>query len=172
MIRLTQPELVHDKKQQGSSSPDEGATAVKKEAEAEPITSQTADPASSGTESSLLTVDQLLINRTHKQTPRLLFQTRWMKQGINPRTPPPPQETPRSWGNQQSPQEERHRRSPARTPSFSACLRFWTITTTPSLQCRSAIALRSLFMLDSFHFSPLLSPDLLEPTNVSAFVFC
>uniref|UniRef100_A0A3P8ULC6 Ubiquitin carboxyl-terminal hydrolase n=1 Tax=Cynoglossus semilaevis TaxID=244447 RepID=A0A3P8ULC6_CYNSE len=26
MIRLTQPELVHDKKQQGSSSPDEGAT--------------------------------------------------------------------------------------------------------------------------------------------------
>uniref|UniRef100_A0A3P8UJR8 Ubiquitin carboxyl-terminal hydrolase n=1 Tax=Cynoglossus semilaevis TaxID=244447 RepID=A0A3P8UJR8_CYNSE len=47
MIRLTQPELVHDKKQQGSSSPDEGATAVKKEAEAEPITSQTADPASS-----------------------------------------------------------------------------------------------------------------------------
>lgn len=61
MIRLTQPELVHDKKQQGSSSPDEGATVVKKEVEAEPITSQTADPASSGTESSLLTgstVDQ------------------------------------------------------------------------------------------------------------------
>ncbi|XP_070758852.1 ubiquitin carboxyl-terminal hydrolase BAP1 isoform X4 [Enoplosus armatus] len=45
MIRLTQPELVHDKKQQGSSSPDDGTTAIKKEADVVPVTSQ----ASSGT---------------------------------------------------------------------------------------------------------------------------
>ncbi|XP_041835652.1 ubiquitin carboxyl-terminal hydrolase BAP1 isoform X2 [Melanotaenia boesemani] len=36
MIRLTQPELVHDKKQQDSSSPDETTTAIKKEADAGP----------------------------------------------------------------------------------------------------------------------------------------
>lgn len=40
MIRLTQPELVHDKKQQDSSSPDDGTAAIKKEADAEPVTSQ------------------------------------------------------------------------------------------------------------------------------------
>ncbi|XP_042263393.1 ubiquitin carboxyl-terminal hydrolase BAP1 isoform X1 [Thunnus albacares] len=40
MIRLTQPELVHDKKQQDSSSPDDSTTAIKKEADAEPVTSQ------------------------------------------------------------------------------------------------------------------------------------
>ncbi|KAL7407642.1 hypothetical protein ABVT39_011551 [Epinephelus coioides] len=43
MIRLTQPELVHDKKQQESSSTDDNTTAVKKEADAEPVTSQGAD---------------------------------------------------------------------------------------------------------------------------------
>ncbi|XP_074492516.1 ubiquitin carboxyl-terminal hydrolase BAP1 [Sebastes fasciatus] len=43
MIRLTQPELVHDKKQQESSSPDDGTTAIKKEADVEPVTSQGAD---------------------------------------------------------------------------------------------------------------------------------
>uniref|UniRef100_A0A3Q3Q4Z1 ubiquitinyl hydrolase 1 n=1 Tax=Monopterus albus TaxID=43700 RepID=A0A3Q3Q4Z1_MONAL len=43
MIRLTQPELVHDKKQQDSSSPDDGTTAIKKEADTEPVTSQRAD---------------------------------------------------------------------------------------------------------------------------------
>ncbi|GAA6221871.1 ubiquitin carboxyl-terminal hydrolase BAP1 isoform X1 [Lates japonicus] len=47
MIRLTQPELVHDKKQQDSSSPDDGATTIKKEADTEPVTSQGADQASS-----------------------------------------------------------------------------------------------------------------------------
>ncbi|XP_061583189.1 ubiquitin carboxyl-terminal hydrolase BAP1 isoform X2 [Cololabis saira] len=40
MIRLTQPELVHDKKQQDSSSPDENTTAIKKEADSGPGTSQ------------------------------------------------------------------------------------------------------------------------------------
>ncbi|KAM6927756.1 ubiquitin carboxyl-terminal hydrolase BAP1 [Xenentodon cancila] len=40
MIRLTQPELVHDKKQQDSSSLDENIPAVKKEADAGPGTSQ------------------------------------------------------------------------------------------------------------------------------------
>lgn len=44
MIRLTQPELVHDKKQQESSSPDDSTTAVKKETDVEPVTSQRADP--------------------------------------------------------------------------------------------------------------------------------
>lgn len=49
MIRLTQPELVHDKKHQDSSSPDDGTAAIKKEADAEPVTSQGTDQASSGT---------------------------------------------------------------------------------------------------------------------------
>ncbi len=49
MIRLTQTELVHDKKQQDSPSPDDGTAAIKKEADAEPVTSQGTDPASSGT---------------------------------------------------------------------------------------------------------------------------
>uniref|UniRef100_A0AAX7UA70 ubiquitinyl hydrolase 1 n=1 Tax=Astatotilapia calliptera TaxID=8154 RepID=A0AAX7UA70_ASTCA len=48
MIRLTQPELVHDKKQQGSSSPDESSVTVKKEADADPVTSQGGEHASSG----------------------------------------------------------------------------------------------------------------------------
>ncbi|XP_056220193.1 ubiquitin carboxyl-terminal hydrolase BAP1 isoform X1 [Seriola aureovittata] len=47
MIRLTQPELVHDKKQQDSSSPDDSATAIKKETDVEPVTAQGADQASS-----------------------------------------------------------------------------------------------------------------------------
>uniref|UniRef100_A0A667Y5D0 ubiquitinyl hydrolase 1 n=1 Tax=Myripristis murdjan TaxID=586833 RepID=A0A667Y5D0_9TELE len=50
LIRLTQPELVQDKKQQDSSSPDDTATAIKKEVDAEPVTSQGAQQASSGTE--------------------------------------------------------------------------------------------------------------------------
>lgn len=49
MIRLTQPELVHDKKQQDSSTPDDGTTALKKEANVVPVTSQGTDQASSGT---------------------------------------------------------------------------------------------------------------------------
>ncbi|XP_038552674.1 ubiquitin carboxyl-terminal hydrolase BAP1 isoform X2 [Micropterus salmoides] len=47
MIRLTQPELVHDKKQQDSSTPDDGTTALKKEANVVPVTSQGTDQASS-----------------------------------------------------------------------------------------------------------------------------
>ncbi|XP_040014816.1 ubiquitin carboxyl-terminal hydrolase BAP1 isoform X3 [Xiphias gladius] len=47
MIRLTQPELVHDKKQQDSSSPDDSTTVIKKETDVEPVTSQGADQASS-----------------------------------------------------------------------------------------------------------------------------
>ncbi|TMS18911.1 Ubiquitin carboxyl-terminal hydrolase BAP1 [Larimichthys crocea] len=46
MIRLTQPELVHDKKEK--DSPDDSTAAIKKEADAEPVTSQGADQASSG----------------------------------------------------------------------------------------------------------------------------
>lgn len=49
MIRLTQPELVHDKKEKDSTSTDESTAAIKKEAEAEPVTSQGTDQASSGT---------------------------------------------------------------------------------------------------------------------------
>ncbi|XP_019117996.1 ubiquitin carboxyl-terminal hydrolase BAP1 isoform X2 [Larimichthys crocea] len=45
MIRLTQPELVHDKKEK--DSPDDSTAAIKKEADAEPVTSQGADQASS-----------------------------------------------------------------------------------------------------------------------------
>lgn len=48
MIRLTQPELVHDKKQQDSSSPDDSTATIKKEADVEPVTSRGADRASSG----------------------------------------------------------------------------------------------------------------------------
>uniref|UniRef100_A0A672G5A7 ubiquitinyl hydrolase 1 n=1 Tax=Salarias fasciatus TaxID=181472 RepID=A0A672G5A7_SALFA len=40
MIRLTQTEHVHDKKQQESAPPDESAAAIKKEADAEPVSSQ------------------------------------------------------------------------------------------------------------------------------------
>nr|XP_057921454.1 ubiquitin carboxyl-terminal hydrolase BAP1 [Doryrhamphus excisus] len=47
MIRLTQPEHVHDKKQQDSSTPEGNANSVKKEADAEPAASQGAGPASS-----------------------------------------------------------------------------------------------------------------------------
>ncbi|KAF7665476.1 hypothetical protein LDENG_00142650 [Lucifuga dentata] len=46
MIRLTQPELVQDKKQQDSSPPDESSTAVKKEEDVEPVTTQGTDQAS------------------------------------------------------------------------------------------------------------------------------
>lgn len=49
MIRLTQPELVHDKKEKDSSNPDETTAAIKKEADVEPVTSQTTDQATSGT---------------------------------------------------------------------------------------------------------------------------
>lgn len=49
MIRLTQPELVHDKKQQDTSSADDSTTAIKKENDAEPVTSHGADQPSSGT---------------------------------------------------------------------------------------------------------------------------
>ncbi|XP_053172374.1 ubiquitin carboxyl-terminal hydrolase BAP1 isoform X2 [Scomber japonicus] len=51
MIRLTQPELVHDKKQQDSSSPDDSTATIKKEADVEPVTSRGADRASSVDES-------------------------------------------------------------------------------------------------------------------------
>ncbi|XP_034726014.1 ubiquitin carboxyl-terminal hydrolase BAP1 isoform X2 [Etheostoma cragini] len=43
MIRLSQPEHVHDKKQQESSSPDDSTTSIKKEADVEPVTTQGAD---------------------------------------------------------------------------------------------------------------------------------
>ncbi|XP_076012946.1 ubiquitin carboxyl-terminal hydrolase BAP1 isoform X2 [Genypterus blacodes] len=48
MIRLTQPELVQDKKQQESSAPDDGSASVKKEVDTEPITTPGANKASSG----------------------------------------------------------------------------------------------------------------------------
>ncbi|KAK2915091.1 ubiquitin carboxyl-terminal hydrolase BAP1 isoform X2 [Channa argus] len=47
MIRLTQPELVHDKKQQDTCSADDGATSTKKDSDVEPVTSQGADHPSS-----------------------------------------------------------------------------------------------------------------------------
>ncbi|XP_029358169.1 ubiquitin carboxyl-terminal hydrolase BAP1 isoform X2 [Echeneis naucrates] len=46
MIRLSQPDLVHDKKHQ-DSSPEESTTMVKKESDVEPVASQGADQASS-----------------------------------------------------------------------------------------------------------------------------
>lgn len=49
MIRLTQSEAVHDKKDKDSSSPDDSATTIKKEADAEPVTLQGTDQATSGT---------------------------------------------------------------------------------------------------------------------------
>ncbi|KAM4613845.1 ubiquitin carboxyl-terminal hydrolase BAP1 [Polymixia lowei] len=48
LIRLTQPELVQDKKQQDSSSPDDTATTIKKEPVVEPIPSQGTEQTSSG----------------------------------------------------------------------------------------------------------------------------
>lgn len=49
MIRLTQSESVHDKKDKDSSSPDDSATTIKKEADTEPVTPQGTDQATSGT---------------------------------------------------------------------------------------------------------------------------
>ncbi|KAM3878516.1 ubiquitin carboxyl-terminal hydrolase BAP1 [Diretmus argenteus] len=51
LIRLTQPELVQDKKKQDSSSLDDTAAAIKKEADIEPVPSQRAEQASSANES-------------------------------------------------------------------------------------------------------------------------
>lgn len=47
MIRLTQSDAVHDKKDKDSSSPDDCATTIKKEADAEPVTPQGTDQATS-----------------------------------------------------------------------------------------------------------------------------
>ncbi|XP_068171378.1 ubiquitin carboxyl-terminal hydrolase BAP1 isoform X2 [Antennarius striatus] len=47
MIRLTQTELVHDKKEKDSSSPDDSTTTMKKEAEVEPATTQATEQPSS-----------------------------------------------------------------------------------------------------------------------------
>ncbi|KAM8757052.1 ubiquitin carboxyl-terminal hydrolase BAP1 isoform X1 [Acanthopagrus latus] len=47
MIRLTQPEIVHDKKEKDSSSPDDSTSAIKKEADSEPVTSHGTDQAAS-----------------------------------------------------------------------------------------------------------------------------
>lgn len=49
MIRLTQTELVHEKKEKDSSSPDDSTPAIKKEAESEQVPAQSTDQAPSGT---------------------------------------------------------------------------------------------------------------------------
>lgn len=49
MIRLTQTELIHEKKEKDASSPDDSTTAIKKEAESEPVPAQSTDQAPSGT---------------------------------------------------------------------------------------------------------------------------
>lgn len=48
MIRLTQTELVHEKKEKDSSSPDDSTPAVKNEAESEPVPPQSTDHAPPG----------------------------------------------------------------------------------------------------------------------------
>lgn len=48
MIRLTQSESAHDKKEKDSSSQDDSTTTIKKEADAEPVTPQGTDRATSG----------------------------------------------------------------------------------------------------------------------------
>lgn len=48
MIRLTQTEVVHDKKEKDSSSPDDSTPTVKKEAESEPVPLQSTDQAPPG----------------------------------------------------------------------------------------------------------------------------
>lgn len=55
MIRLTQSESANDKKDKDSSSQDESATTVKKEANAEPVTPQGSDPATSGKKKNTIT---------------------------------------------------------------------------------------------------------------------
>lgn len=50
MIRLTQTELGHEKKEKDSSSPDDGTPAVKKETECEPAPPQSTEQAPPGTE--------------------------------------------------------------------------------------------------------------------------
>lgn len=48
MIRLTQAELVHEKKEKDSSSPNDSTPAVKKEAESESVPAQSTDQAPPG----------------------------------------------------------------------------------------------------------------------------
>lgn len=48
MIRLTQTELVHEKKEKDSPSPDDSTPAIKKEAECEPVPPQSTDQAPPG----------------------------------------------------------------------------------------------------------------------------
>ncbi|TNM88845.1 hypothetical protein fugu_005099 [Takifugu bimaculatus] len=47
MIRLTQTELIHEKKEKDSASPDDSTPAIKKEAESEPVPAQSTDQAPS-----------------------------------------------------------------------------------------------------------------------------
>lgn len=48
MIRLTQTELVHEKKEKDSSSPDDSTPAIKREAECEPVLPQSTERAPPG----------------------------------------------------------------------------------------------------------------------------
>lgn len=54
MIRLTQIELVHEKKEKDTSSPEDSTPAIKKEAESEPVPGQSTDQAPSGTSNDYL----------------------------------------------------------------------------------------------------------------------
>lgn len=49
MIRLTQTEHIHEKKEKDSSSPDDSTPAIKKEAESEPVPARSTDQTPSGT---------------------------------------------------------------------------------------------------------------------------
>lgn len=57
MIRLTQSESAHDKKEKDSSSQDDSTTTIKKEADAEPVTPQGTDRATSVDESGVQSKD-------------------------------------------------------------------------------------------------------------------
>lgn len=59
MIRLTQTELIHEKKEKDSSSPEDSTPAIKKEAESEPVPAQSTDQAPSGTSDDCINLSKI-----------------------------------------------------------------------------------------------------------------
>lgn len=135
MIRLTQPELVQDKKQQESSSPDD----VKKEADVGPVTTQGVDKASSGTETGSAPqpfVKMRLVEPHLALTSYdFCFYIQWTSQQVNPRLSLALQATLKSWANHQS-RLEVPSKSLVPVLSSNGCPPSWTTTIMPSPQCR------------------------------------
>lgn len=76
MIRLTQTEPVHDKKERDSSSPDDSTAAIKKEADGEAVTSQRNEQPSSGNSADLFSqflALNIMIENGHHYVPSVII---------------------------------------------------------------------------------------------------